>query len=143
MESNQAPGHGVVPRHHRPTDGTARSPCNELERKENHRVISDYAIANLKEINDSAGEHAPDLEERFAREHLDSEHLGLSYFRYGPGFRSPMGHSHREQEEVYVVVSGSGRIKLNDEIVELRQWDVVRVAAKTVRALEGGGRRSQ
>ena len=49
-----------------------------------------------------------------------------------------MGHSHREQEEIYVVVAGSGRIKLNDEIVELRQWDVVRVAPATVRALEGG-----
>ena len=100
--------------------------------------MSDYTIANLKEIDDSAGEYAPDLEAHFARKHLDSDHLGVSYFRYGPGFRSPMGHSHREQEEVYVVVNGSGRIKLNDEIVELRQWDAVRVAPKTVRALEGG-----
>ena len=100
--------------------------------------MSDYTIVNLKEIDNSAGEHAPDLEAYFGRKHLDSEHLGVSYFRYGPGFRSGMGHSHREQEEVYVVVSGSGRIKLNDDIVELRQWDVVRVAPATVRALEGG-----
>jgi mannose-6-phosphate isomerase-like protein (cupin superfamily) len=97
-----------------------------------------YTIANLKEIDDSAGEHAPELEAHFARKHLDSEHLGVSYFRYAPGFRSPMGHSHREQEEVYVVVNGSGRIKLDDDIVDLRRWDVVRVAPKTVRALEGG-----
>jgi mannose-6-phosphate isomerase-like protein (cupin superfamily) len=100
--------------------------------------MSDYTIANLKEIDDSAGEHAPDLEARFARKYLDSEHLGVSYFRYGPGFRSPTGHSHREQEEAYVVINGSGRIKLDDEIVELRQWDVVRVAPKTVRGFEGG-----
>ncbi|MDX6400391.1 MAG: hypothetical protein QOF27_997 [Gaiellaceae bacterium] len=100
--------------------------------------MSDYTIVNLKEIESSAGEYAPDLEAYFGRKHLDSEHLGVSYFRYGPGFRPGMGHSHREQEEVYVVVSGSGRIKLNDEIVELRQWDVVRVAPATVRALEGG-----
>jgi len=100
--------------------------------------VSDYTIVNLKEIDNSAGEHAPDLEAYFGRKHLDSEHLGVSYFRYGPGFRSGMGHSHREQEEVYVVVSGSGRIKLNDDIVELRQWDVVRVAPATGRALEGG-----
>jgi mannose-6-phosphate isomerase-like protein (cupin superfamily) len=100
--------------------------------------VSDYTIVNLKEIDGSAGGHASDLEAHFARQHLDSEHLGVSYFRYGPGFRSPMGHSHREQEEVYVVVNGSGRIKLNDEIVALRQWDVVRVAPTTVRALEGG-----
>ena len=100
--------------------------------------MSDYTIVNLKEIDDSAGDYAPDLEAHFARSHLDSEHLGVSYFRYGSGFRSPMGHSHRVQEEVYVVISGSGRIKLNDEIVGLRQWDVVRVAPTTVRALEGG-----
>jgi mannose-6-phosphate isomerase-like protein (cupin superfamily) len=100
--------------------------------------VSDYTVVNLKEIDNSAGEHAPDLEAYFGRKHLDSEHLGVSYFRYGPGFRSGMGHSHREQEEVYVVVNGSGRIKLNDDIVELRQWDVVRVAPATVRALEGG-----
>jgi mannose-6-phosphate isomerase-like protein (cupin superfamily) len=100
--------------------------------------VSDYTIINLKEIDNSAGEHAPDLEAYFGRKHLDSEHLGVSYFRYGPGFRSEIGHSHREQEEVYVVVNGSGRIKLNDDIVELRQWDVVRVAPATVRALEGG-----
>jgi len=100
--------------------------------------MSDYTVANLKEIDDSAGEHAQSLEAHFARSHLDSEHLGVTYFRYGPGFRSPMGHSHREQEEVYVVIGGSGRIKVNDEIVELRRWDVVRVAPSTVRALEGG-----
>jgi mannose-6-phosphate isomerase-like protein (cupin superfamily) len=100
--------------------------------------MSDYTIVNLKEIDAAAGEYAPNLEAYFARKHLNSEHLGVSYFRYGPGFRSPMGHSHREQEEVYVVVNGSGRIKLNDDIVELRQWDVVRVAPATVRALEGG-----
>jgi quercetin dioxygenase-like cupin family protein len=100
--------------------------------------MSDYTIANLKEIDDSAGERAADLEARFGRSHLDSEHLGISYFRYAPGFRPSMGHSHREQEEAYIVVGGSGRIKLNDEIVELRQWDVVRVAPQTVRALEAG-----
>src|ERR1700675_4067109 len=100
--------------------------------------MSDYTIANPKEIDDSAGAPPSALGAHFGRKHLDSEHLGVSYFRYGPGVRSPMGHSHREQEEVYVVVNGSGRIKLNDEIVELRQWDAVRVAPATVRALEGG-----
>jgi mannose-6-phosphate isomerase-like protein (cupin superfamily) len=100
--------------------------------------VSDYTLINLKEIESSAGDYAPDLEAYFGRKHLDSEHLGVSYFRYAPGFRSPIGHSHREQEEVYVVVNGAGRIKLNDDIVELRQWDVVRVAPATVRALEGG-----
>src|SRR3954451_2580868 len=101
--------------------------------------MAGYTIKNLQDIDNSAPEGAGEgLEARFARRHLDSEHLGVSYFRYGPGFRSPMGHSHRKQEEVYIVIGGSGRIKLNDEIVELRQWDVVRVAPSTVRALEGG-----
>ena len=100
--------------------------------------MSDYTIINLKEIDDSAGDRAPDLEARFGRKYLDSEHLGVSYFRYAPGYRSGTGHSHREQEEAYVVINGSGRVKLNDDIVELRRWDVVRVAPATVRAFEGG-----
>ena len=100
--------------------------------------MSRFTIKNLKEIEDSAGERAPDFEARFARSHLDSEHLGISYFRYAPGYRSPMGHSHRVQEEAYVVVNGSGRVRLDDEIVELRRWDVVRVAPATVRGFEGG-----
>ena len=78
------------------------------------------------------------MEARFGRGHLDSEHLGVSYFRYGPGFKSAAGHRHREQEEAYVVVAGSGRVKLDDEIIELRQWDTVRVAPSVVRAFEGG-----
>jgi quercetin dioxygenase-like cupin family protein len=100
--------------------------------------MSGFAIVNLKEIEDSAGEHAPGVEGRFARKHLDSEHLGISYFRYASGVRAPMAHSHREQEEAYIVVSGSGRIRLDDEIHELRQWDVVRIAPATVRAVEAG-----
>jgi mannose-6-phosphate isomerase-like protein (cupin superfamily) len=97
-----------------------------------------FTIVNLKDVEDSAGAHIPGVEGRFARKHLDSEHLGVSYFRYGPNLRSSMAHSHREQEEAYVVIGGSGRILLDDEIHELRQWDVVRVSAETVRAFEGG-----
>jgi len=100
--------------------------------------MAGFTIKNLKEIEDSAGEHAPGIEGRFARKHLDSEHLGISYFRYAPGLRAPMAHSHREQEEAYVVISGSGRIRLDDEVHELRQWDVVRVSPQTVRAIEAG-----
>ena len=101
--------------------------------------MSDYTIINLKEIEDSVGERAPEVEGRFGRKHLDSEHLGVSYFRYAPGFRSPIGHHHREQEEVYVVVAGSGRILLGDEVHDLRQWDVVRLSPAVVRAFEAGG----
>lgn len=100
--------------------------------------MNGYTIVNLKELEDSAGERAPEIEARFARKRLDSEHLGITYLRYAPDVRSPMAHSHREQEEAYVVVSGSGRIRLDDEIHELRRWDVVRIAPATVRALEAG-----
>jgi mannose-6-phosphate isomerase-like protein (cupin superfamily) len=100
--------------------------------------VSDYTITNLKQADNAVGDPARDMEARFGRKHLDSEHLGVSYFRYGPGYRSTVGHHHREQEEVYVVVGGSGRVRLDDEIVEVRQWDAIRVAPPVVRAFEGG-----
>jgi uncharacterized cupin superfamily protein len=97
-----------------------------------------FTIKNLKEIEDSAGERAPGIEGRFARKYLDSQHLGISYFRYAPGVRSPMAHSHREQEEAYIITSGSGQIRLDDELHKLRQWDVVRISPQTIRAIEAG-----
>jgi mannose-6-phosphate isomerase-like protein (cupin superfamily) len=100
--------------------------------------MTNFAITNLMEVEDSAADRGPGIEARFARKHLDSLHLGVSLFRYGPGFKAPYGHRHREQEEAYVVIAGSGRMRLDDEIVELRQWDVVRVAPEVVRAFEGG-----
>jgi len=100
--------------------------------------MPNFTIKNLKEIDDAAADRGPEIEARFARKHLDSEHLGVSLFRYGPDYRAPYGHRHREQEEAYVVVGGSGRMKLDDEIVELRQWDVVRVAPNVLRGFEGG-----
>jgi mannose-6-phosphate isomerase-like protein (cupin superfamily) len=100
--------------------------------------MSDFVIKNLKEIDDSAAERGLDIEARMARKHLESDHLGVSYFRYGSGFRAPYGHRHREQEEAYVVVSGSGRVRLDDQVVELRQWDVLRVAPQVIRSFEAG-----
>lgn len=95
-------------------------------------------MTNLREVENAAADRGPGLEARFGRRHLNSDHLGVSYFRYAPGFKAPHGHRHREQEEVYVVVGGSGRIRLDDEIVELKPWDAVRVAPHVVRAFEGG-----
>ncbi|MDX6591497.1 MAG: hypothetical protein QOJ13_693 [Gaiellales bacterium] len=100
--------------------------------------MTGFTIANLKDIEDSVGDRAPGIEGRFARKHLDSQHLGVTYMRYGAGVRSPMAHSHREQEEAYIVISGSGRIRLDDEIREIRQWDVVRMSPQTIRAVEAG-----
>jgi mannose-6-phosphate isomerase-like protein (cupin superfamily) len=100
--------------------------------------VAGYAIKNLKDAENVAADRAEGIEARFARKHLDSDHLGVSYLSFEPGVRSPIGHRHEEQEEAYVVVRGSGRIKLDDEIVEVSQWDVVRVAPEVARAFEGG-----
>ncbi|MBA3807847.1 MAG: hypothetical protein H0X28_05580 [Solirubrobacterales bacterium] len=100
--------------------------------------MSSYTIKNLKDLEDVAGARRPEIEGRFARSHLDSKELGVSYFHYAPNFRAPIGHSHREQEEAYIVTGGSGRVKLDDDITELRKWDVVRVAPEVVRAFEAG-----
>jgi quercetin dioxygenase-like cupin family protein len=100
--------------------------------------MSSFATVNLLEVDDSVGERAPGIEGRFARKHLDSRDLGVSLFRYAANLRSPMAHSHREQEEAYVVVAGSGSVLLDGQVQELRQWDVVRVAPEVVRAFEAG-----
>ncbi len=100
--------------------------------------MSRFATVNLLEIEDAAGDRAPGIEARFARSHLDSRDLGVSLFRYGANVRSPMAHSHREQEEVYVVLAGGGRVLLDEEIHEIGQWDVVRVAPEVVRSFEAG-----
>jgi quercetin dioxygenase-like cupin family protein len=100
--------------------------------------MSRYAKVNLLDVEDSVGERAPGIEGRFGRSHLGSRDLGISRFRYEANLRSPFSHSHREQEEAYVVVGGGGRVLLDGEVIELREWDVVRVAPEVVRAFEAG-----
>ena len=78
------------------------------------------------------------MEARFAREPLGLQNSGVSYLRLAPGERAPFGHTHQEQEEVYVVVGGAGRVKLDDEILELRRWDTLRIAPTTMRNVEAG-----
>jgi hypothetical protein len=103
-------------------------------------VTADFTIRNLMAIEDMAPSfgQSPGLEARFAREELACRQSGLSNQRLGPGFRMPFGHRHKEQEELYVLVGGSARMKLDDEVRKLRQWDVVRVGNETMRCLEGG-----
>ncbi len=100
--------------------------------------MPNFTHKNLKDVPDSAADRDYDLEARFGRDHIGSAHLGVTYFRYGPGFRVPFGHRHREQEEAYIVVSGSGRARLDDEEVTLSQWDVLRVAPEVARGFEAG-----
>jgi uncharacterized cupin superfamily protein len=100
--------------------------------------MAGYTIVNLMEIENRATEGGPTLDSRFARSHIDSDHIGLSLIRYAAGRRSQRGHSHKEQEEVYVVLGGSGQVKLDDELIDLRPWDVVRVAPSTFRGFAAG-----
>lgn len=103
--------------------------------------MADYTIKNLRsDVEDAAPsfDMAPDVEARFARDPLECRQLGLSYQRLAPNARMPFGHKHAQQEEVYVVVEGGGRVKLDDDIRELGPWDAVRVGSETMRCLEGG-----
>lgn len=102
--------------------------------------VAGYTLRNLKEVEDAAPRFglAPNIEARFARSPLETENLGLTYQRLAPNYRIPFGHHHAEQEEVYVVLGGSMRAKLDDDIVELRPWDALRVSGETVRSFEAG-----
>ena len=93
--------------------------------------------ADLEDIG-AAFDGAPGLEFRAATRALELEHSGLSYQRIPPGYRFPYGHTHARQEEVYVVVRGSGRMKLDDEVIVLREWDAVRVPPGLWRGYEAG-----
>lgn len=103
--------------------------------------MADYTIRNLKtEVEDAAPAFgmAPAVEARFARDPLECRNMGLSYQRLAPDARMPFGHRHREQEEVYLVVEGNGRVKLDDDVCEVGRWDAVRVGRETMRCFEAG-----
>jgi uncharacterized cupin superfamily protein len=103
--------------------------------------MSDYTLINLKkDVEDQAPNFglSPNLEARMARVPLGLENSGVSYLRIAPGFRIPFGHKHKQQEEIYVLVNGSARIKIEDEVRDLKQWDAVRLHRDTVRGFEAG-----
>jgi uncharacterized cupin superfamily protein len=100
-----------------------------------------FTLKNLKQDLEDVGSRfdgAPDLEFRLATKALELEQCGLGYQHVPPGYRFPYGHTHHRQEEVYVVLRGSGRMKLDDEIVELTPWHAVRVPPGTWRGYEAG-----
>jgi mannose-6-phosphate isomerase-like protein (cupin superfamily) len=101
--------------------------------------MADYTHKQLTEVKDSAPEFGiEEIEARFAKDDLDAADTGLSHHRMKPGARQPFGHKHGDAEEIYVVISGSGRIKLDDDIVEIETLDAIRIAPEVVRALEAG-----
>jgi mannose-6-phosphate isomerase-like protein (cupin superfamily) len=103
-------------------------------------MASAWTKLNLDAVEDAApgngfGER---WEARAARQDLGSERTGLTYFRIHPGRRSPFVHRHREAEEVYVVLSGEGTVKLGDELRAVRALDAIRIAPEVPRAFEAG-----
>jgi mannose-6-phosphate isomerase-like protein (cupin superfamily) len=99
-----------------------------------------YTHKNLSEVEDSApGFGFEELQEaRFAYGALDCEQVGFALERVKPGKRQGFAHKHDEAEEVYVVLSGSGRVKLDDDVVELKRLDALRVAPQVMRQFEAG-----
>lgn len=99
-----------------------------------------YAKKNLREVEDQALKHglSNTQEARFPRADLGAEQTGINYLIIKPGQREAFAHRHREAEELYVVLAGEGRVKLDEELVDLRQLDAVRVSPGTARSFEAG-----
>jgi uncharacterized cupin superfamily protein len=102
--------------------------------------MASYTHTNIEQVEDAARKFglSPALEARFGRRALESEVVGVSRERLAPGFRTPFGHTHREQEEVYFVLRGSGRIKLDAAVRDLAEGDLVRLAPGVWRCTEAG-----
>ena len=103
--------------------------------------MADYTKLSLKQdVEDMAVKFgmAPNIEARYARKPLGLENSGVSYFKLEPDFRLPFGHTHAEQEEVYIVISGSARVKAGDDVVELAQFDAIRVSRAVPHGMEAG-----
>lgn len=103
-------------------------------------MATPFTHKKLTDVKDSAPEFGmEDVQEaRFAKKDLEAEETGVSHYRLKPGLRTPFGHKHESAEEVYVVIGGSGRLKLDDEIVEVERLDAIRVSPEVVRAFEAG-----
>jgi mannose-6-phosphate isomerase-like protein (cupin superfamily) len=99
-----------------------------------------YTIKNLTEVEDKAPQFGfAELQEaRFAHGDLKAESTGLSFMRVKPGKRQAFAHRHDDAEEIYVVISGSGRVKLDDAVEEIKALDAIRVAPKVARQFEAG-----
>ncbi|HEY4896566.1 MAG TPA: cupin domain-containing protein [Solirubrobacteraceae bacterium] len=103
-------------------------------------MAAPYTLKKLTDVEDAAIKSGFDSvqEARFAKEDLQAEETGVSLHRIKPGQRQPFAHRHDSAEEVYVVLAGSGRVKLDDDIVDLSELDALRVAPQVIRAFEAG-----
>ena len=106
-------------------------------------MSSPYTHVNLADVEDAApaggfGDRWEARVARVARVDLEAEQTGVTHFRLRPGKRSPFAHRHARAEEVYVILAGTGRVKLDDEITDIRMLDAIRIAPDVVRAFEAG-----
>jgi mannose-6-phosphate isomerase-like protein (cupin superfamily) len=103
--------------------------------------MAGYTVQNLREVENQGvnfGIDPNDMELRMAKDPLECTNAGISYLKLGPGFRAPFGHTHKTQEEIYILISGSARVKLNDDVIEMEPFTAVRIAQDTMRSYEGG-----
>jgi len=103
--------------------------------------MAGYTVQNLKEIDNQGvnfGLDENDIQLRMAKDPLECADCGLTYMRLGPGWRTPFGHNHKTQEEIYILVNGSARMKLEDKLVDMKPFTAVRVSPETMRSYEGG-----
>ena len=102
--------------------------------------MAPFTKKNLREVEDSAvkGGFSENQEARFAGGDLDAEETGVALEVVKPGKRHAFGHRHENAEEIYVVLSGEGRMRLDDEIIEVGPLDAIRVSPPVTRAFEAG-----
>ncbi len=99
-----------------------------------------YTLVNLEDVEDMAprfgfGEQG---EARFANRSLGAASTGLSHQRLRPGVRQAFGHRHQHAEEVFVVLAGGGRVKIDDDVRDVSPLDAIRIAPGSARAFEAG-----
>jgi quercetin dioxygenase-like cupin family protein len=121
-------------------DGSGNTAARSRHRRDRMPSMSDYTLVNIKSTENMAEQYgmAPGLESHFPRTPLGLEQSGMAHYRLEPGYRLPFGHSHPAHEEVYVVISGSARIKIEDDVLELGEWDAVRIPPGAMHGFEAG-----
>ena len=102
--------------------------------------MADWTIKSLEEIPDVLGDYPGEMRMSSASG-LGTEQVGFTWRRMPPmtGGKGSYGHRHKTQEEVYFVASGTLQFKLEDEVIDVGQGHVVRVAPAVARSVWNEG----